>query len=82
MKHTKTRAEKIVYGFQLMMLGGFVLLVAGIIALITNLMLVSQELQDVPSASIIISIVAIPVFLTILGIFNYVFWGLLLNQEE
>ncbi len=82
MKHTKTRADKIVFGFQLVILVGFVLMVAGIIALITNLLLVSQELQDIPSASIIISIVAIPVFLTILGIFNYVFWGLLLNQEE
>ncbi len=81
MKHIQTRKEKIVFGFQLTLLASFVLAVGGIIVWITHLIRLSHELQDVPSASIGISIVAIPVFLALLGIFNYVFWGLLLNQE-
>ncbi len=81
MKHVQTREEKIVFGFQLAMLASFVLAIGGIIAWIINLIRLSHELQDVPSASIGISIVAIPVFLTLLGVFLYVFWGLLLNQE-
>ena len=81
MKHVRTRQEKIVFGFQLAMLASFVLAIGGIIVWIINLIRLSHELQDVPSASIGISIVAIPVFLTLLGVFLYVFWGLLLNQE-
>ena len=81
MKHVQTREEKIVFGFQLVLLASFVLAVGGIIVWIIHLILLSHELQDVPSASIGISIVAIPVFLTLLGVFIYVFWGLLLHQE-
>ena len=81
MKNVRTREEKIVFGFQLAMLASFVLAIGGIVVWIINLIRLSHELQDVPSASIGISIVAIPVFLTLLGVFLYVFWGLLLNQE-
>ncbi len=81
MKHVRTREEKIVFGFQLAMMTSFVLAIGGIVVWIINLIRLSHELQDVPSASIGISIVAIPVFLTLLGVFLYVFWGLLLNQE-
>ncbi len=81
MKHVQTREEKIVFGFQLAILASFVLAIGGIVVWIINLIRLSNELQDVPSASIGISIVAIPVFLTLLGVFLYVFWGLLLNQE-
>ena len=81
MKHVQTPEEKIVFGFQFAMLVSFAVFVGGIIVWIIHLIQVSHELQDVPSASIGISIVAIPVFLTLLGVFTYVFWGLLLNQE-
>jgi hypothetical protein len=81
MKHAQTPEGKIVLGFQLILLASFVLFVGGLIVWITNLIRLSHELQDVPSASIGISIVAIPVFLTLLGVFIYVFFGLLLNQE-
>lgn len=81
MKDVRTREEKIVFGFQLAMMASFVLAIGGIVVWIINLIRLSNELQDVPSASIGISIVAIPVFLTLLGVFLYVFWGLLLNQE-
>ena len=55
---------------------------------ILNLILLSLELQDVPGASLGISIVAIPVFLTLAGLLTYVFIGLrkeksrLLNKSE
>ena len=81
MKSIHTPEEKIVFGCQLVLLASFVLFVGGIVVWIISLIRLSQELQDVPSASIGISIVAIPVFLTLLGVFNYVFWGLLLHQE-
>ena len=81
MKHVQTREEKIIFGFQLALLASLVLAVGGIIVWIIHLIRLSHELQDVPSASLGISIVAIPVFLTLLGVFNYVFWGLLLHQE-
>ena len=43
---------------------------------ILNLILLSLELQDVPGASLGISIVAIPVFLTLAALLTYVFIGL------
>jgi len=81
MKSIHTPEEKIVFGCQLVLLASFVLFVGGIVVWIISLIRLSQELQDVPSASIGISIVAIPVFLTLLGVFIYVFFGLLVNQE-
>ena len=61
---------------QLLILIAFYVLVGGIIVWIISLILLSWRLQDVPSTSIGISIVAIPVFLILLGVVNYVFWGL------
>ncbi len=43
---------------------------------IFNLLFLAIELNDVPEASIGISIVAIPVFLTLAAILTYVFVGL------
>jgi hypothetical protein len=50
--------------------------VLGISVWVINLLLLSQRLKDVPSASVGISIVAIPVFLTGAGVLTYVFVGL------
>jgi hypothetical protein len=52
-------------------------LIGGIITWITHLIRTAWRLGDVPSASIGISLVAIPVFLTLLGVILYVFVGLL-----
>lgn len=49
----------------------------GIITWIVRLILLSLELHDIPSASVAISLVAIPVFLLLLVLANYVFLGLL-----
>ncbi|HUP47382.1 MAG TPA: hypothetical protein VNA04_01185 [Thermoanaerobaculia bacterium] len=43
---------------------------------IVHLIRLSRALHDVPSASVAISIVAIPVFLTGAGVLTYVFVGL------
>jgi len=57
------------------------LFVAGIIGWILHLIRLSWELNDVPSASEGISIVAIPLFLTLITIFSYVFWGIMRNRK-
>jgi hypothetical protein len=54
-----------------------VVFVGGIVTWITHLIRTAWRLGDVPSASIGISIVAIPVFLVLLGVIISVFWGLL-----
>lgn len=43
---------------------------------IINLISLSVELHDVPGASVGISIVAIPVFITLAGVLTFVFIGL------
>jgi len=54
-----------------------IVFVGGIVTWITHLIRTAWRLGDVPSASIGISIVAIPVFLVLLGVIVSVFWGLL-----
>jgi hypothetical protein len=57
-------------------------LIGGIIAWITHLIRTAWRLGDTPSASIGISIVAIPIFLTMLGVILYVFVGLRGDRGE
>ena len=61
---------------------GFTLYITGIIGWIIHLIMTSRRLGDFPSVSIGISIVAIPIFLTLLGIFWYASTGMLFNQRE
>lgn len=56
--------------------------VLGISTWIIHLMRLSRQLHDVPSASIGISIVAIPVFLTGASVLTYVFVGLRRGRGE
>lgn len=51
-------------------------LVIGIVVWVVNLIRLSLELHDVPGASVGISIVALPVFVTLAGVLTYVFVGL------
>ena len=62
--------------------GGFTIFVGGIVTWIIHLIRTAWWLGDVPSASIGISIVAIPVFLVLLGVVLYVCWGLLIDRSE
>lgn len=64
------------------MAGGFVLCVGAVVSWIVHLIRTAWRLRDVPSASIGISLVAVPVFLVLLGVVLYVFWGLLTDRSE
>ncbi|MFI5341090.1 MAG: hypothetical protein ACHQ7N_14805 [Candidatus Methylomirabilales bacterium] len=57
-------------------------LIGGIITWIIHLIRTAWRLGDTPSASIGISIVAIPIFLTMLGVILYVFVGLRGDRGE
>jgi hypothetical protein len=74
--------ERAVRTIQWAMAGVAVLFIVGIITWIGHLIRTAWRLEDVPSASIGISLVAIPVFLTLLGVILYVFWGLLADRGE
>lgn len=56
--------------------------VLGISGWIIHLLRLSHRLHDVPSASVGISIVAIPVFLTGAGVLTYVFVGLRRGRRD
>ena len=73
---TAPPGDRSVYRAQLATLVGFSCFAALVILWIARLMYVSWLLEDVFSASIGIALVAVPVFLTLAIVFNYVFWGL------
>ena len=62
---------------QMGLLLGVVAFALGVVTWIVHLVRLSHTLDDVPDASIAISIVAIPVFLVLAGVFAYVVIGLL-----
>jgi hypothetical protein len=63
------------------MLLGFSVFALLVISWISRLIYISWQLEDVFSASIGIALVAIPIFLFLLVMFNYVFWGLLRGRS-
>jgi len=67
---------------QIASVAGIWVFVLGICWWILHLLDLSHRLQDVPSASVGISIVAIPVFLTGAGVLTYVFLGLRRARTE
>jgi hypothetical protein len=67
--------------FQYFVPVSFTFAIFGLISWIISLILLARRLDDVPSASIGISIVAIPVFLTMLAVMWYVFFGIMWNRE-
>lgn len=76
---TETRfreAPPWVAALQVASVGAIWVFVIGISIWIIHLMRLSHALNDVPSASVGISIVAIPVFLTGASVLTYVFVGL------
>lgn len=74
--------DRIVRTIQWAMAGAAVLFIGGIVAWIGHLIRTAWRLRDVPSASIGISLVAIPLFLTLLGVILYVFVGLLGDRGD
>ncbi len=73
--------ERAVRTCQWAMTAGAAVFILGIVSWITHLIGNAWHLRDVPSASIGISIVAIPVFLTLLCVIVSVFWGLLTDPD-
>lgn len=76
------REPRWIFFLQIASVAGIWLFVFGISAWILHLLRLSRQLHDVPSASIGISIVAIPVFLTGASVLTYVFIGLRRGREE
>ncbi len=77
MSEARPVPDRTVRIIQWAMAGAAVLFIGGIITWISHLIRTAWRLKDVPSASIGISLVAIPVFLILLSVILYVFWGLL-----
>ena len=75
-------SERRTFAWQVALLVTFYCFIFGIVIWILRLIWLSWELKDVFSASIGISLVAMPLFLFLLGIYNYVFWGILLNRNR
>ena len=82
MEHPHSPSDRLVRTLQWIWLGGFALLVGSIIIWIIHLILTSWRLGDVPSASIGISLVAIPIFVVMVGVVFYVFWGLTHQRKK
>jgi len=82
MADRRSAPDRTVRAIQWAMAGVAVLFIGGIITWITHLIRTAWRLGDVPSASIGISIVAIPVFLTLLGVILYVVVGILGDRGE
>ncbi len=77
MNGRRSTSDRAVRTCQWAIAGFSVLFVGSIVAWITHLIRTAWRLGDVLSASIGISLVAIPVFLVLLGVMISVFWGLL-----
>ena len=82
MADRRSASDRTVRAIQWAMAGVAVLFIGGIITWITHLIRTAWRLGDTPSASIGISIVAIPVFLTLLGVILYVILGILGDRGE
>ncbi len=82
MEHQRSDFDRLLRTLQWLWLGFAFLLVGGIIFWIIHLIGAAWSLGDVPSASIGISIVAIPVFLVFMGVVFYVFWGVAVHGRR
>jgi uncharacterized membrane protein YcjF (UPF0283 family) len=73
---SSARTSPWVFRAQLALLGTFCVFAGSVVLWISRLIYVSWQLEDVFSASIGIALVAIPIFLFLSVMVNYVFWGL------
>lgn len=74
--------ERKTFFWQVVVLMTFYLFIFGVVIWILRLIWLSWQLKDVFSASIGISLVAMPLFLFLLGVYNYVFWGILRSRKR
>jgi hypothetical protein len=82
MSDQRSVSERTVRTLQVLWLAVAFCLIGGIVTWIAHLIRTAWRLHDVPSASIGISLVAIPIFLTMLGVILYVFTGLRGDRGE
>ena len=82
MEHQPPVSDRLVRTLQWVWLGVAFLLVGSIVLWIIGLIRAAWKLDDVLSASVGISIVAIPVFLVFMGVVFYVFWGIALHGRD
>ena len=82
MRGERPVSERTVRRLQLVWIAVAFGLIGGIITWITHLIRTAWRLGDTPSASIGISLVSIPIFLTMLGVILYVFVGLRGDRGE
>ncbi len=74
--------EKTIFALQVASLALIWIVVILIGIWVVNLLRLSYELPDVPSATFGISIIAVPVFVTIASILTYVFVGLQKGKDK
>ncbi len=72
----------LVRAFQYAILAGFTIFALSVLVWVGHLIRVSVRWHDSFSASLAISIIAIPVFAFILGLVHYLFWGLRKYRSE
>jgi hypothetical protein len=82
MRGERSVSERTVRTLQWLWIAVAFAMIGGIITWITHLIRTAWRLGDVPSASIGISLVSIPIFLTMLGVILYVFVGLRGDRGE
>lgn len=82
MEPSGSRFDRIVRRMQWAFAVAVILFVVGIVTWIIHLLRNAWWLGDVPSASIGISLVAIPVFVVLLSVVLYVFIGLLSSPRK
>lgn len=73
---SESRPRRLIFALQIISVSMIWVFVLSISVWILHLMRLSHRLHDVPSASVGISLVAIPVFLTGASVLTYVFVGL------
>lgn len=81
-KPNNTLLEKVVFFAQVLSVSLIWIFVIAITIWIANLISLSLELQDMPGASVGISIVAIPVFIILASVLTYVFVGLQKEKRQ
>ena len=74
--------KNITFIAQLASIGLIWIFVISLTIWIINLITISIELNDVPGASIGISIITIPVFITLASVLTYVFVGLYKEEKK
>ncbi len=71
-----TLRSRLIFAGQTASLAGIWGLLAGVIYWLSNSLRLAFELHDLPSATVVITIVAMGVFITLVGVLTYVFVGL------